>query len=256
MLRLTILAMFAAACLAQNPADLFNKPPVEVDQALRARINEFYDLHMKKQFRKAEELVAEDTKDFFYSHDKPAYLSFEIKDIKYSDEFKKAKATVLCEQRVMFPGFADKPVKFPIPSTWKVENGKWVWYVDQESLRQSPFGKMTAGPESSGGGSGLPAAIPSDFRFILKQVRLEKDSVELKPGETVQVMIANGAPGPMRISIVEGMDGIDAKLAQGDMKAGEKVALTLRAGNKPASGVIQIRVEQTDEILPIRVVVK
>jgi len=255
MLRFPILPFVAIACFAQNPADLFNKPPAEVDQALRERMTEFFDLHVKKQFRKAEELVAEDTKDFFYSHDKPAYLSFEIKDITYSENFTKAKATVLCEQRVMLPGFADKPVKFPIPSTWKVENGKWVWYVDQEALRQSPFGKMTAGPNASGA-PGLPASIPSDFSFILKQVRVEKDSLELKQGETAQVTITNSAPGQMNIALVEVPQGVQAKLDHGDLKAGEKVALTLRAGDQPASGVIRIRVAQTDEILPIQIVVK
>ena len=256
MLRFPILLVFAAACLAQDPADLFNKPPLEVDQALRARINEFYDLHVKKQFRKAEELVAEDTKDFFYSHDKPAYLSFEVKDIKYSDNFTKAKATVLCEQRVMFPGFADKPVKFPIPSTWKVENGKWVWYVDLEALRQSPFGKMTAGPEAGKStATGLPATIPNDFNFVLKQVKPDKDSLELKPGETGQVTIANGAPGPMKVVIADKPEGIEAKLAKEELQAGEKVALTVRAP-KPISGTVSVQVEQTGEVLPIQVVVK
>jgi hypothetical protein len=255
MLRLTIVPLFAAACLAQNPAELFNKPPVEVDQTLRARINEFYDLHMKKQFRKAEELVAEDTKDFFYTHDKPSYLSFQIKSIEYSDDFTKAKATVLCEQRVMFPGFTDKPVIFPIPSTWKLENGKWVWYVDQEALRQSPFGKMTAGP-MTGTGGGLPAAIPSDINFVMKQVRAEKDSVDLMPGGSAEVLIANGAPGSMKLAIAQPVKGVEAELAREELKAGEKVALTLRAGSEPASGTIQIRVEPTNEIIPIRVVVK
>jgi len=58
--RITLLtvfaAVFAAIALAQsdNP---FNRPPADVDQALRARINEFYDLHIKGLPRKAEALV-------------------------------------------------------------------------------------------------------------------------------------------------------------------------------------------------------
>src|SRR6266404_7983471 len=87
--------LLVAALDAQNTADLFNKPPAEVDQALRARITEFYEYHVKQQFRQAEALVADDSKDFFYSHNKPQYLSFEIVRIEYSKDFTLAKATML-----------------------------------------------------------------------------------------------------------------------------------------------------------------
>src|SRR5262245_19462395 len=103
MFRLILFVILAAALLAQAPADLFNKPPVEVDAALRARIDEFYGYHVIQQFRLAEALVAEDTKDFFYSHNKPLYLSFQISRIEYSKDFTKAKATVIGEQFVMMP---------------------------------------------------------------------------------------------------------------------------------------------------------
>src|SRR5437867_11092042 len=95
-MRFAILALFAGVVCAQNPSDLFNKPPAKVDKALRARIAEFYTDHVKQEFRKAEGLVADDTKNFFYSQNKPAYLSFEISRIDYSENFSRAKATVLC----------------------------------------------------------------------------------------------------------------------------------------------------------------
>src|SRR6185503_11638050 len=98
MLRLAFFALLTPAIYAQNPADLFNKPPADVDQALRARITEFYQYHVKQQFRQAEALVAEDTKEFFYTHNKPQYLSFEIARIEYSENFTRAKATMLTEQ--------------------------------------------------------------------------------------------------------------------------------------------------------------
>src|SRR5579871_5582628 len=98
MLRFCLLAILPLALAAQDPAELFNKPPAAVDQALRARITEFFELHVKGDFRKAEALVAEDTKDFFYNGNKPRYLSFEISKIKYNEDFTKAEATVLCEQ--------------------------------------------------------------------------------------------------------------------------------------------------------------
>src|SRR5215475_5648840 len=97
--RFTLLTMFAAVALAQSQ-DPFNRPPADVDEALRARIKLFYQYHVTgdaQAYRKAEALVAEDTKDYFYTHNKPKYISFEISRIDYSDHFTKAKATVLCE---------------------------------------------------------------------------------------------------------------------------------------------------------------
>src|SRR5579859_4504463 len=122
--------------IGQNAADAFNKAPEKVDKALRARIEEFYMDHIKQQFRKADSLVAEDTKEFFYVQNKPTYLSCEISRIEYQRDWTRAKATVLCEQYVMMPGFADKPLKVPIPSTWKIEKGKWCWYVDTSKLKE------------------------------------------------------------------------------------------------------------------------
>src|ERR1700730_5404914 len=143
MYRISTLALLVAdVCLAQNPDNPFDRPPANVDRALRERITQFYQFHVDREFKKAEALVADDTRKFFYSNNKPAYLSFEIRGIEYSEHFTRAKATVLCEQFVMAPGFADKPHKVPTPSTWKLEHGKWYWYVDQNTLRDTPFGKM------------------------------------------------------------------------------------------------------------------
>src|SRR5260370_24279308 len=71
---------------------LFDKAPPDVDEALRARITGFYQAHVDKKFRQADQFVAEDTKDFYYESNKPAYLSFNIGKITYSENFTKAKA--------------------------------------------------------------------------------------------------------------------------------------------------------------------
>ena len=47
MFRLFALSVCSVVCFAQTPADLFNRPPVEVDRALRARITEFYQDHVE-----------------------------------------------------------------------------------------------------------------------------------------------------------------------------------------------------------------
>jgi hypothetical protein len=254
--RFALFALCAAFAFAQ-PNDPFKpKPPAGVDAALRARVQEFFDLHVKGQFRKAEELVAEDTKDFFYTHNKPKYLSCELSKIDYSDNFTKANAVMLCEQYILMPGFADHPMKVPTPSAWKVENGKWYWYVDQDALRNTPWGRMTPGAFPEKGAAAPPpslASIPTSADFVFKQIQLDKNSVSLKAGESTQVIISNRAPGPMGVSLSPALPGIEAKLDKSSVPAGGKSVLTLTAAKGAKSGVLNVQVEQTLQMLPIQI---
>ena len=258
MLRFILPAIFVTGSFAQNAGDLFNKPPADVDQALRARITAFYDLHVKGEFRKAEALVAEDTKDLYYSSNKTQYVSYEIGRIDYSDNFTRAKVTVLTEQYIMLPGFMGKPIKIPIPSTWKVVDGTWYWYVDPESLHMTPFGKLSPGPAPGSASATksipeIPTTVPD---FIFKLVKADKESVALQAGESGQVTITNGAPGVMNISLTGSVPGVEVKLDRTVLKAGENAVLTMRAGDNAQSGVLSIQVAQTNQVIPIQVTIK
>ena len=249
MLRLLSVCLAAAALHAQDVASLFNKPPAGVDEALRARISEFLEYHVKQQFRQAEALVADDTKEFFYSHNKPQYLSFEIQRIDYSDNFTKAKAVILCEQYIMAPGFTDKPMKVPEPSYWKLVNGKWYWYVDQEALRQTAFGKMTPGPGKPGS---LPP-VPDSAAFIMGKVKADKQAVTLRRGEDVQIKLANSAPGFMSLVVTGKPQGIEAELDRAQVGRDATAVLTIRAKNEAKSGPVRIRIDPTGETIDIAV---
>jgi hypothetical protein len=254
--RFALIAALASAVLAQPPSP-FDRPPAGVDQALRERIKQFYQYHVTGEFRKAEGFVAEDTQDFFYSHNKPRYLSFEIKSIQYSDNYTKAKAVVVCEQYVPMPGFGDKPFQVPTPSTWKIENEKWMWWVDPATVGQSPFGTMKPGPMKQGAPSLGPsaAAIAQNPNFLFTQVKLDRDAVSLKPGESAQVTIANGAPGPMTVTIAEKLAGVEASLDKTDLQAGEKAILTVKAGKDATPGALTLLVDQTGQRLPVQIFV-
>ena len=256
--RFALFALCTAFAFAQ-PNDPFKpKPPADVDAALRARVQQFFDLHVTSQFRKAEELVAEDTKDFFYTHNKPKYLSYEISKIDYSDNFTKATAVVLCEQYILMPGFADRPMKVPTPSTWKMENGKWYWYVDQDALRNTPWGRMTPGAFPEKGAPPPPpsfASIPTSADFVFKQVQLDKSEVRLKAGESAEVTISNRAPGPMGVSFSPALGHIEAKLDKPNVPAGGKSVLTLTAAKGAKSAVLNVQVEQTLQLLPIQITI-
>ena len=256
--RFALVPLLATFAFAQPNEPFKPKPPAKVDAALRARIAEFFDLHVKSQFRKAEELVADDTKDFFYTHNKPKYISCDLSRIDYSDHFTKANATVVCEQYIMMPGFTDRPMKVPTPSTWKIEHGKWVWYVDQDALRNTPWGRMTPGPFPEKGGPAPPpslASIPTSADFVFKQVQLDKSEVRLKAGESAEVTISNRAPGPMGVSFSPALGHIEAKLDKPNVPAGGKSVLTLTASKGAKSGVLNVQVEQTLQLLPIQITI-
>ena len=199
MRRTVIFALFAAACFAQDPSDLFNRAPKNIDDALRARIDEFYQAHIKAEFRKAESLVAEDTKDYFYDHDKPQYLGYEINRIEYSDGYTRAKATISVEERIMFPGFDGKVMKIPTPSYWKIENGKWCWYIDKAKLNETPWGVMKAGPPSADGGpASIIPQLPGDTTQLMNKISADKSAVPSIRKATSRPRLITGPVSVMR----------------------------------------------------------
>jgi hypothetical protein len=162
MVRSTFILICAAVCLGQTPKEPA-KPPADVDQALRARVQEFFQYHVTGEFRKAEPLVAEDTKDLFYNRNKPRYLKFvEIARIDYSENFTKATATVMVVSPQMIAGWGGGPPTIPIPSTWKIENGKWCWYLEPEAFLRTPFGSFPISTVN-GGAQITPGQLPASM---------------------------------------------------------------------------------------------
>ncbi len=249
MQRTALLAVCAATLFAQKPAPEPEKPPAEVDQALRARITEFYQYHVTEEYRKAEKLVAEDSQDFFYVHNKPHYLNFEINAIQYSEHFTKANVRAMCEQYFHGPGFEGRPMKAPSTSTWKLVDGKWFWYVDPEELARGPFGKMANAGSKAVAGAAPPPSIPTTFDFVLNLVKLDKTSVILKPGDTQHLTITNTAPGEMSLTLAQTLPGIEVTLDKAILKGGEKAVATLKANDNPHSGTMSFRVMPTGEFI-------
>jgi len=169
MVQLSTLLLFAAVLTAQTAKPPANpEAPPKVDRALRARVTQFLNDHITGQFRKAEALVAADSKDVYYNRSKPRYMSCKgISSIRYSENFTKAYVTAMCALPVVIQP-SDTELQsdatalpwtaptVPIPSMWKLEHGKWCWYIDKELDRRSPFGTMPIVPT---GQSITPGAI-------------------------------------------------------------------------------------------------
>ena len=261
MFRFALAALCSAAAFAQTAPTNAEQPPEAVDKALRARIDEFYTLLVSSEFRKAEALVADDTKDYYYNGGKPTILKFEVLDIKYSDNFTRAVATTSCTQKVAAPGFPMSEWSLRSPSNWKLENGNWYFYVDQsinlnpvlmpsKSVPRDPSDKTVAPV------IGIPKNIPTTPDFIFGKVSADKSSVALAPGDTVKITITNSAMGLVKLWLPGQLKGIEAKLDRGELNAGGKAILTLQAGKEPVGGVQYVHIDPTGESLAITVTVK
>jgi hypothetical protein len=213
-------------------------PPSEVDQALRARVSEFYQSHVDGTFRKAIDLVAEDTKDYYIGTSKAQFKTFHIDSIQYSDNFTKADVQLTVEQVLkMRAEFPEMVVKVPSLTTWKIEDGKWVWYHDPTKVWTTPMGlaQVPAPDPNSKGTVQLPkvtaSSIEAAARQILQQSSVDKSQVTLstdKPSD--QVVFHNGFPGVVRVSLDGGKEtaGFTAELDKTELNVGENAIVKLR----------------------------
>jgi len=254
MFRVALALLLVAAAFAQTAPPPAEKPPAGVDQALRARVTEFYSLMKSREYRKAEGLIADDTKDYYYNGSKPAIKQFEVLDVEWSDGFTHARVTTRCTEAVMIPGFPVGDVSLNLPSTWRLESGTWYLFVDQSKMF-SPVGlqfKDHPGPAPAG----MPKDIPQTAGFVMGKLQADKQTVRLAPGETEQVTLINGSAGIVSLEPGYPPKGIEVTLDRADVGHGEKAILTLKAGKEPTPGVYSLRVVPTQETISIDVQVK
>lgn len=260
---LMIICLAAWAVLAQDPAALFEKAPPDVDEALRARVKEFYQFHVEGKFRAADALVAEESKDAFFGMDKPHCREFAIGTVRYSDSFTRAQVMISCDTDMFMPMMGRFPVKRPITSKWKVEDSRWFWYVDPpgppgESV--TPFGvSKPQQAEGSAAPTGLSAKFV-DMGTVTSGVKADKSELVLDPGSaaSAEVTFTNQLPGSVSLAL-EGraVKGLTFKLDRTALAGGERAVLSIRyepvEGQSPSPATVQVVVSPTDQVIPVSV---
>jgi hypothetical protein len=251
--RWLLLPVVASTLWAQEAA-----PAAEAEKALRARVDQFYALQVQKKFRPAEAFVAEDTKDFYYDSHKTDLQSFSVTGVELLDDNTRAKVTVKARTMMMIMGAGRLPLDAMSVTLWKIENGQWVWYVDQ-TVKQTPFGAIRPADGASPGTEkpNLAAMIKApDIARLQSQVKIDRTSIVVTASEPVQsVTITNGMPGFVDVALgPERVAGVSVELDKTHLAAGEKASVRFRrTAAEAAEGAVHISVSPLNKQFEIHV---
>ena len=235
---LILLSLAAFAAFAQTPAaaDLFEKAPPDVDQALRGRVKEFYQHHIDGTHRKAEKIVAEESQEYFYQIQKQRYDSCEPIRITYTESFTRSTVTMACKGKWNING-NEMSVSMPLSSSWKRDNGgDWFWHHVQPQKMPTPFGEMDhraalGGKPEGTGGLQIPADMKAAGEILMKQVTVNKQDITLSSYEESQdeIVITNNSGGLVKLSFEYEavVPGFKSELSKKEIGQGEKATLKL-----------------------------
>lgn len=237
--RLFLLPPIAFGLAAFAPVAAWAQPPAGVDQALHARVTEFFQDFVDGKFRQAMDLVAKDTQDEFFAQGKEKLLGFKIRDVKYNDDFTKATVDLDVKRMWRVQG-TNMPVDVPTPTTWEIENGKWVWYhhlkKDQWVTAMGPSNTDLIKRNPDGTIGNLPKAIDQSTvaaaaQQIFQASKLDKNAITLDSSKASsdKIVFHNGAPGSVSLELdgVPKLPGFSAKLDKANLNFRQDATLEI-----------------------------
>jgi hypothetical protein len=241
----------AVTAWAQQPTPA----AAEAEAALRARVEQFYQLQVDKKFRQAEALVAEESKDDYYNRSKLDIKEFSIDKIEWLDGNSRARVTLKGKIVIRVAQLGNQAFDMPLSATWKIENGQWVWYIDRELGSQTPFGRID--PSTGTARSPLDrSAAGIDVATLMNQVTLDKASVMLNASNPTQtITVSNNMPGAVNLELIDPrLEGVSIEVERSTLKAGEKSAIRFRRTSEAkSSGVVRIVASPLNKVFEIQV---
>ena len=261
-----LLSSLALTLQGQAPTDIFEKAPPGVEEALRGRVNAFYQTWIEGKFRSGEKYVAENAQEFYYSMQKQKFGGCEIIRVKYERDFNDAIVTISCKGKWNIQG---KELDSTLAHTdfWSLEKDQWVWTIKPVTTIDTPFGKSTySNIEGSKDLFNQQTGLPKDFNAVgqalLKQVAVDKAEVQLssfKKSEAV-VTLRNGLNGyiDVRADANPAIAGLTLTWDKSKLPAQTEARLTIAyepkadKSAKPAV-TVTVSVEQTNRRYPIQV---
>ena len=270
--------LFLATCslgFSQESSDLFKKAPPPIEEALRARVDKFYQAHVEGKFREAFALVAEDSQDAFFAAPKAQFKKCETVRINWSEQFTKAKVVESCDAEFRFHG-QSVPAKRPMTSDWKVVDGQWFWCYVKPDMRPTPFSPTGLAPVTEAAPAGGPGKLPSSDEVnglatgILQRVKVDKTTIKLRSDESSkdELHVRNEMPGPISFTVGEvALPGLKITPAKTELRANEETTVLFEyrlddksiacvdCAKKIQSSVASgLKVQPTGQFFPIEIV--
>jgi hypothetical protein len=268
--------VFLASAAQEEPRNLFEKAPPDVEQALKSRVAKFYQYFVEGKFRLADALVAEESKDVFFAAEKRKYKDFSVGSPKYSDNFTKATVVTSCGTDYSMMGNR-MDISLPVLSFWKIENGEWFWYVPPPGDKYfTPLGEMPRPKEGPGNMNTTqhtpiqPVRPMISPEQIMKAVRADRDSVVFNSSKasTQEVHLKNTLPGSVSVSSTTAIRGLTITPAKTNLNTDEEVTVVISFDPKDPSvtcdeclahpqdrraGQVTMLVQPTGQQIPIAV---
>jgi len=245
----------AATAWSQQPPQP-SPAAAEAEAALRDRVAQFYQLQVDKKFRQVEDLVAEDTKDDYYNGAKPNIKGFSIQQIELLDDNKRARVTIKAKATLRVPQLAAQEFEMPAVTSWKIENGQWVWYIDRDLATQTPFGPIKTPSGTANGPVDQPPRPQMNLETLMSLVTVDRTSVSLSASNPVEtVTVSNNMPGSITLELTDPqLAGISVELEKADLKPGEKSAVRFRlTGEAKGSRVVHLAASPLNKVFEIQV---
>jgi hypothetical protein len=242
----------AVTAWAQQPAPA----AAEAEAALRARAEQFFQLQADKKFRPAEAMVADDTKDLYYNGRKFNINSFSIEKIELLEDNTRAKVTIKTKVTRAVPVMGIVVFDAPATTLWRLENGQWVYYIDQAAALETPFGTVNEQKGSGAPPPSSPSARIANLSALQNLVKIDKNSVDLAlDGPSQTVTVSNELPGAVDLELqVPKIAGLSVQLEKKHLEAGEKTVIRLSAtGKDKGTGVVHLVVSPIAAQLDISV---
>jgi len=260
-----VLIAAGLVCSAQTQ----EAPPKEVEAALRAHVDQFYQASVTGKFKQALLLVADDSMDHFLELGASKFDACETVKITFSEDFQRAEVVEKCKGDVTFHGLEQHP-SFPVTSRWKIVDGQWMWYWVQPTEIMTPFGPQKLVPDQPA--AGAAPQLPDARKLaggIFDSVKLDRTSVNLSTSRVSEdaIYITNGLPGGISLSLpTTNQPGLRIVADKTDLAAGEKVRIVFKYDvNDPAIACMdclkklhgpvtaQLRIVPTGQVFPISI---
>lgn len=215
---------------AQAPANQTLKAPEGVEEALRSRVDEFYQLQIDGKFRASEKFVCESSQESYYLAEKRRWLTKDIVRTAFDEGFKSAKVFITLSTEAMMP-LGVVRLKSMVPTDWRLEEGGWCFVMPaaREGERQTPFGKMTSAPAKAQGGQPPPPIGSNvDAGFVMSAVGVSRAALRVKGDETSsdQVELVNRLAGAVELQLsAPQMPGLDVSLSATQLDRNERAQL-------------------------------